>query len=40
VDLRFTEEEDAFRHECRQWLEADILRGYKSGDAREGFAQL
>jgi len=38
MDLTFTAEEDAFRAECRTWLEANVPRGLASGDTREGFA--
>src|SRR5688572_14675161 len=38
VDLTFSAEDDAFRAECRAWLEANVPRGLPSGDTREGFA--
>jgi alkylation response protein AidB-like acyl-CoA dehydrogenase len=38
MDLAFTADEDAFRAECRTWLEANMPRGLPSGDTREGFA--
>jgi hypothetical protein len=38
MDLTFTPEEEAFRAECRRWLEANVPRGLPSGDTREGFA--
>jgi len=38
MDLRFTEQEDAFRAECRTWLTANVPRGLPSGDTHEGFA--
>ena len=38
MDLAFTADEDAFRAECRTWLEANTPRGLLSGDTREGFA--
>ena len=46
MDLIFTPSEDAFRAECRRWLEANNpnnktvngVRGLPSGDTREGFA--
>jgi len=38
MDLRFTEQEDAFRAECRAWLEANVPHGLPSGDTHEGFA--
>jgi len=39
VDLSFSDEEVAFRDECRAWLEANVPRGLPSGDTREGFAR-
>jgi alkylation response protein AidB-like acyl-CoA dehydrogenase len=39
MDLNFTESEEAFRRECRQWLEANVPDGpLPSGDTQEGFA--
>jgi alkylation response protein AidB-like acyl-CoA dehydrogenase len=39
VDVTWTEQEEAFRAECRQWLEANVPeRPLPSGDTREGFA--
>jgi len=38
MDLRWSVEEDAFRHEARSWLEANVPHGLPSGDTREGFA--
>ena len=38
MDLTFTRVEEAFRAECRTWLEAHVPRGLLSGDTREGFA--
>src|SRR5215831_17533993 len=38
MDLTFTTEEEAFRAECRRWLEDNVPRGLPSGDTREGFA--
>jgi hypothetical protein len=38
MDLTFTPAEEAFRAECRAWLEAHVPRGLPSGDTREGFA--
>jgi alkylation response protein AidB-like acyl-CoA dehydrogenase len=38
MDLTFTSEEEAFRAECRRWLEDNVPRGLPSGDTREGFA--
>jgi alkylation response protein AidB-like acyl-CoA dehydrogenase len=48
VDLTWTKDEDAFRAEARDWLEANLAAWYAehggedaiaSGDTREGFAQ-
>jgi alkylation response protein AidB-like acyl-CoA dehydrogenase len=48
VDLTWTDDEDAFRAEARDWLEANLAAWYDehggedaiaSGDTREGFAQ-
>ncbi|KPK17870.1 MAG: acyl-CoA dehydrogenase [Myxococcales bacterium SG8_38] len=40
MDLDFTESENAFRQECRDWLEAHVPREpLASGDTREGFSQ-
>lgn len=39
MDLNFTEKEEAFRKECREWLRANVPKGHlPSGDTREGFA--
>ncbi|MFO7591456.1 MAG: acyl-CoA dehydrogenase family protein [Acidimicrobiia bacterium] len=38
MDLTFSAAEDAFRAECREWLEANVPRGLPSGDTAEGFA--
>ncbi|MGB5813245.1 MAG: acyl-CoA dehydrogenase family protein [Polyangiales bacterium] len=39
MDLNFTAAEDAFRRECRAWLEAHVPKeSLPSGDTREGFA--
>jgi alkylation response protein AidB-like acyl-CoA dehydrogenase len=39
MDLRFTDTENAFREECRSWLEANVPREpFPSGDTKEGFA--
>jgi len=39
MDLTFTDAEEAFRTECRAWLEANVPSGpLPSGDTREGFA--
>jgi alkylation response protein AidB-like acyl-CoA dehydrogenase len=39
MDLTFTEKEEAFRQECRSWLEANVPKGHlPSGDTHEGFA--
>jgi alkylation response protein AidB-like acyl-CoA dehydrogenase len=38
MDLSFSPEEDAFRAECRAWLEANVPRPtLPSGDTRDGF---
>ena len=40
MDLDFTADEEAFRRECRAWLEANVPTEFlASGDTREGFAQ-
>jgi alkylation response protein AidB-like acyl-CoA dehydrogenase len=40
MDLDFTTDEEAFRRECRTWLEANVpTESLASGDTREGFAQ-
>jgi len=40
VNLTFTPSEEAFRQECRSWLEANVpVEVYASGDTREGFFQ-
>jgi alkylation response protein AidB-like acyl-CoA dehydrogenase len=40
MDLTFSAEEEAFRTDCRTWLEANVpQRPLPSGDTREGFAQ-
>lgn len=39
MDLTFSESEEAFRAECRTWLEANVpSEPLPSGDTREGFA--
>ena len=38
MDLTFTDAEEAFRAECRAWLEAHVPARLASGDTREGFA--
>jgi len=39
MDLNFTDSENAFRQECRAWLEANVPREpLPSGDTKEGFA--
>jgi alkylation response protein AidB-like acyl-CoA dehydrogenase len=38
MDLAFTAQEEAFRADCRGWLEANVPRGLPSGDTRDGFA--
>jgi alkylation response protein AidB-like acyl-CoA dehydrogenase len=40
MDLTFTETEQAFRHEARAWLTANVPKSpMLSGDTRQGFAQ-
>lgn len=40
MDLDFTDSENAFRQECKIWLEANVPRDpLPSGDTREGFSQ-
>ena len=40
MDLTFSPVEEAFRYECRSWLEANVPKSpLKSGDTQEGFAQ-
>jgi alkylation response protein AidB-like acyl-CoA dehydrogenase len=39
MDLTWTDEQEAFRADAREWLEANVPRGLASGDTREGFAQ-
>lgn len=39
MDLDFTASEDAFRRECRSWLDANVPReALPSGDTKKGFA--
>ena len=38
MDLTWSEEDEAFRAEAREWLEANVPHGLPSGDTREGFA--
>jgi alkylation response protein AidB-like acyl-CoA dehydrogenase len=38
MDLTWSAEDEAFRAEAREWLEANVPRGLPSGDTREGFA--
>ncbi|MDQ1458936.1 MAG: hypothetical protein QOI08_420 [Actinomycetota bacterium] len=39
MDLSFSPDEEAFRAECRTWLDANVPRpAHPSGDTREGFA--
>jgi hypothetical protein len=38
MDLTFNGEEEAFRAEAREWLEANVPHDLPSGDTREGFA--
>jgi alkylation response protein AidB-like acyl-CoA dehydrogenase len=37
VELSWSESEEAFRADCREWLAANVPRGLRSGDTREGF---
>jgi alkylation response protein AidB-like acyl-CoA dehydrogenase len=39
VDLTYSDAEQAFRAEAREWLEANVPTGLASGDTAEGFAQ-
>ena len=39
MDLRWSEEEEAFRAEARAWLRAHVPPGLPSGDTRAGFAR-
>ena len=39
MDLTYSEPEQAFRAEAREWLEANVPRDLASGDTAEGFAQ-
>jgi len=40
MDLNFTADEEAFRKECRTWLETNVpAKSLPSGDTREGFAR-
>src|SRR6202522_163738 len=38
MDLRWSESEEAFRAEAREWLTAHVPDGLPSGDTRDGFA--
>lgn len=38
MDLTWSDEEEAFRAEAREWLRANVPHGLPSGDTREGFA--
>jgi alkylation response protein AidB-like acyl-CoA dehydrogenase len=38
MDLRWSEQEEAFRGRARAWLEANVPHDLPSGDTREGFA--
>jgi alkylation response protein AidB-like acyl-CoA dehydrogenase len=38
MDLSWSEEDEAFRAEAREWLEANVPHGLPSGDTHEGFA--
>jgi alkylation response protein AidB-like acyl-CoA dehydrogenase len=39
VDLTYSDAQQAFRAEAREWLEANVPTGLESGDTAEGFAQ-
>jgi alkylation response protein AidB-like acyl-CoA dehydrogenase len=39
VDLTYSEAEEAFRAEAREWLEANVPHGLASGDTAAGFAE-
>ena len=39
MDLRWSEPEERFRAEAREWLSANVPRGLPSGDTRDGFAR-
>ena len=39
MDLTYSDAEQAFRAEAREWLEANVPRDLASGDTAEGFAQ-
>ena len=41
MDLRWSDDEDAFRHEARTWLDANVPDAAElgSGDTAEGFAR-
>jgi alkylation response protein AidB-like acyl-CoA dehydrogenase len=38
VELNWSESQEAFRADCRDWLAAHVARGLPSGDTRDGFA--
>jgi len=38
MDLTWSESEEAFRAECREWLRANVPTGLPSGDTTDGFA--
>ena len=38
MDLTWSDSEEAFRAECREWLADNVPSGLPSGDTREGFA--
>ena len=40
MDLTFTDSEEAFRADAREWLEANVPKDPPSGDTAEGFAVL
>ncbi len=39
MDLRWTDDQEAFRAEARGWLEANVPHGIGSGDTEDGFAR-
>ncbi|HEX4752104.1 MAG TPA: acyl-CoA dehydrogenase family protein, partial [Solirubrobacterales bacterium] len=39
MDLTYSDAEQAFRAEAREWLEANVPTGLASGDTAAGFAQ-
>ncbi len=39
MDLNWSDSEEAFRADCREWLTANVPTGLESGDTATGFAQ-